>query len=42
MEKENYEAPSLVELGQFGDDTGKDGIKNNDEIWGPFDEWHWF
>ncbi len=39
MEKENYEAPSLVELGQFGDETGKIGEANREEIVWHFDTW---
>jgi len=35
-----YVTPDLVALGAFVDETGNTGIRNGEEWWWPFDEWH--
>ena len=39
MSKEIYEAPSVLELGAFAEQTGKIGDRNGDEIVWFFDVW---
>ncbi|MFD0689754.1 lasso RiPP family leader peptide-containing protein [Actinomadura fibrosa] len=40
MDAFSYEAPEVIDLGDFTEATGNTGIRNNDEIYMPFDEWH--
>ncbi len=35
-----YQAPAVIEIGSFSQDTGNTGIRNGEEWWWPFDEWH--
>ncbi len=39
MEKIAYEAPEVVELGAFGEETGIYGVRNDEEINWHFDYW---
>lgn len=39
MSQENYEAPVVIELGSFVEETGLYGIRNNEEINWFFDTW---
>ncbi|GAA2972931.1 lasso RiPP family leader peptide-containing protein [Streptomyces enissocaesilis] len=39
IEKVAYEAPAIIELGTFAEETGQIGVRNADEIVFFFDTW---